>query len=441
LGTHTESKSSLAALTVAAVGVVYGDIGTSPLYTMKTVFAPEHGLALNPANLLGIVSLILWGLILIVSLKYVTLVLRADNRGEGGVMAMMSLALTSVGKASRWYFPLMVMGLIGTSLFFGDGVITPAISVLGAMEGLSVATPLLTPYVLPLSVVVLIGLYAVQKHGTAGIGRLFGPIMLVWFAALAAMGVINILRAPQILGAINPWHAIVFLGHSPLIAFIALGAVVLALTGAEALYADMGHFGKKPIRAAWFMVAFPALALNYLGQGGLLIAEPGAIANPFYNQLGAWSVIPLVVLSTVAAVIASQATISGTFSIVKEAIALGFLPRMRICHTSEEQMGQIYIPTINWLQLGTVLAAVLAFGSSDDLAAAYGIAVTLTMLMTSVMTFFVIRYGWGYNLLLCVFATGMFFVMDVALFSSNTLKILHGGWFPLALGGGCSPSC
>ncbi|HEY5801421.1 MAG TPA: potassium transporter Kup, partial [Burkholderiaceae bacterium] len=354
--------------------------------------------------------------------------------GEGGVMALMSLALSSVTKQSRWYFPLTVMGLIGTALFFGDGVITPAISVLGAMEGLSVATPALTPYIVPLSIVILVILYSMQKHGTAGIGRWFGPIMLVWFGALAAMGVVNIVQQPEILKALNPFYAIAFIGVQPMIGFIALGAVVLALTGAEALYADMGHFGKKPIRAAWFLVAFPALALNYLGQGGLLLANPAAISNPFYNQLGAWSIYPLIVLSTMAAVIASQATISGTFSIVKEAIALGFLPRMRINHTSEQQMGQIYIPTINWLQLGTVLLAVVAFGSSDDLAAAYGIAVTLTMLMTTVLTFFVVRYGWKYNLLLCIASTGFFLVIDVALFSSNTLKILHGGWFPLAMG-------
>ncbi len=427
-------KSSLAALTVAAVGIVYGDIGTSPLYTLKTVFDKEHGLALNADNLVGIVSLILWGLISIVSIKYVILVLRADNRGEGGILALMALALSSVTKASRWYFPLMMIGLFGSTLFFGDSVITPAISVLGAIEGLSVATPAFTPYVVPISVAVLVGLYALQWHGTAGIGRWFGPIMLLWFSVLAIMGIINIVAAPQILQAINPLHAMEFMQRNGYYAFLALGGVVLALTGAEALYADMGHFGKKPIQVAWFSVAFPALALNYLGQGGLLLRDPGAITNPFYMQLGSWSIYPLVILSTAAAVIASQATISGTFSMVKEAIALGFLPRMRIIHTSAAQMGQIYIPVINWLQLVVVLLAVIGFRSSDNLAAAYGIAVTGTMMVTTLLTFFVVYYRWHYPMWVAFAATGVFMFMDIILVGSNALKILHGGWFPLLLG-------
>ena len=427
-------KSSIAALTVAAVGIVYGDIGTSPLYTMKEVFSKEHGLTLNPANLLGVVSLIFWGLTIIVSLKYVTLILRADNRGEGGIMALMALALSSVNKASRWVLPLTVMGLFGATLFYGDSVITPAISVLSAIEGLEVATPALQSYVVPLTVLVLIVLYGVQFRGTAGIGKWFGPIMIVWFALLAAMGVINIVKAPQILAALNPSHALLFLLNNRLIAFIALGAVVLAFTGAEALYADMGHFGKKPIRTAWFVVVFPALGLNYLGQGALLLLDPSAISNPFYHQLGAWSIYPLVVLSTAATVIASQATISGTFSMTKQAIALGFLPRMRIEHTSASEIGQIYIPLVNWLQLIAVLLAVIGFGSSSNLAAAYGIAVTATMLVTTVLTFFVIRHGWKYNLWLSLAATGFFIVIDATFFSANALKILHGGWFPLLLG-------
>jgi len=427
-------KSSIAALTIAAVGIVYGDIGTSPLYTMKEVFSKEHGLALTPANLLGVVSLIVWGLILIVSLKYVALILRADNRGEGGIMALMALALTSVGKASRRYYPLMLMGLFGATLFYGDSVITPAISVLSAIEGLEAATPVLQPYVVPLTVLVVIALYALQSHGTAGIGKWFGPIMLLWFSALAAMGVINILKAPEILAALNPWHALMFLERNRMIAFIALGAVVLAFTGAEALYAHMGHFGKRPIRLAWSLIVFPALALNYMGQGGLLLANPAAISNPFYQQLGAWSIYPLVLLSTIATVVASQATISGTFSMTKQAIALGFLPRMKIEHTSASEIGQIYIPLVNWLQLSVVLLAVIGFGSSSHLAAAYGIAVTGTMLVTTVLTFFVIRYGWKYNVVLCWAATGFFLTIDVAFFSANVLKILHGGWFPLLLG-------
>ncbi|MFL6634757.1 MAG: potassium transporter Kup [Massilia sp.] len=432
--TSEHKKSSLAALTLAAVGIVYGDIGTSPLYTLKTIFDPVHGLALTTPNLLGIVSLIFWGLTMIVSLKYVTLVLRADNRGEGGIMALMALALNSVTRTSRWHYVLMVLGVFGATMFYGDSVITPAISVLGAIEGLEVATPGLEKYVVPLTIVVLVGLYSVQRHGTAGIGRWFGPIMVVWFIALAVMGIINIVQAPVILHALNPLHAFQFMLRERMIAFVALGAVVLAFTGAEALYADMGHFGKKPIRFAWFMVVFPALALNYLGQGGLLITHPEALDNPFFHQLGSWSVLPLVLLSTMATVIASQATISGTFSMTRQAIALGLLPRMRVMHTSESEIGQIYIPAVNWLQLIVVLLAVVGFGSSDKLAGAYGIAVTATMFATTILTFFVIRYRWHLPLWLCFAATGFFMVMDIMLFSASTLKLLHGGWFPLLLG-------
>ena len=432
--TSEHKKSSLVGLTLAAVGIVYGDIGTSPLYTLKTVFDPTHGLSVTHNNLLGIVSLIFWGLTLIVSLKYVTLVLRADNRGEGGIMALMALVLSSVSKSSRWHVPLMVIGVFGATLFYGDSVITPAISVLSAIEGLEVATPAFSPYVVWLTIAVLVALYSVQSHGTAGIGRFFAPIMLIWFVALACMGVVNIIKSPAILAAVNPLHAVAFLLENGRIAFLSLGAVVLALTGAEALYADMGHFGKKPIRMAWFLIAFPALALNYLGQGGLLLAHPEAISNPFYQQLGAWSVYPLVILSTMATVIASQATISGTFSMTKQAIALGFLPRMRVRHTSESEIGQIYIPAVNWLQLAVVLMAVVGFGSSEKLAAAYGIAVTATMLATTILTFFVIRYRWKMNLLLCWAATGFFLFIDVNLFAASSLKLFHGGWFPLLLG-------
>ncbi|MFL6710175.1 MAG: potassium transporter Kup [Massilia sp.] len=427
-------KASLAAMTLAAVGIVYGDIGTSPLYTLKTIFDPEHGLALNTFNLLGVLSLIFWGLTMIVALKYVTLMLRADNRGEGGIMALMALTLSSVTRGSKWFTPLLLLGVFGATMFYGDSVITPAISVLGAIEGLETAAPGLAQYVVPLTIIVLVALYWAQKHGTAGIGKFFGPIMVVWFVALAAMGIINIVKAPQILAALNPLNAFLFMLENKFIAFVALGAVVLAFTGAEALYADMGHFGKKPIRAAWFLVVFPALALNYLGQGALLIVNPAAIANPFFQQLGAWSVYPLVVLSTMAAVIASQATISGTFSMTKQAIALGLLPRMRVLHTSESEIGQIYIPAVNWLQLLVVLGAVVGFGSSDKLAGAYGIAVTATMLCTTVLTFFLTRYRWHLPLWVCFGATGFFLIMDIMLFSASTLKLLHGGWFPLLLG-------
>jgi KUP system potassium uptake protein len=432
---RTENKkSSVAALTLAAIGIVYGDIGTSPLYTLRAIFDHQHGLPLTTPNILGIISLIFWSLTVIVSLKYVSLILRADNRGEGGIMALMALATSSVSKASRWHFPLLLIGVLGATMFYGDSVITPAISVLGAIEGLEVAAPGMAHYVVPLAVLMLVGLYSVQRHGTAGIGRFFGPVMLVWFLALAVMGIINIIASPVILNALNPVHALRFMIDNKLLAFVALGAVVLAVTGAEALYADMGHFGRKPIRLAWFAIAFPALVLNYFGQGGLLIANPGAVENPFYHQLGSWSVIPLVILSTMAAVIASQATISGTYSMTRQAIALGLLPRMRILHTSESEIGQIYIPAVNWAQLVIVLIAVIGFGSSEKLAGAYGIAVTATMLATTILTFFVIRYRWRLPLALCLAATGFFLVIDILLFSSTALKLLHGGWFPLLLG-------
>nr|WP_269106737.1 potassium transporter Kup [Massilia sp. TS11] len=424
----------MSALTLAAIGIVYGDIGTSPLYTLKTIFDPTHGLQLSEGNLLGIVSMILWGLTIIVSLKYVTLVLRADNRGEGGIMALTALALSSVPKNSRWQPLLMMIGVFGATLFCGESVITPAISVLSAIEGVEVAAPGMAHYVVPLTIIVLVALYAMQSRGTAGIGKWFGPIMVLWFAALAIMGLVNIVRYPGVLNAFNPLYALNFIAGHPGAAFLSLGAVVLAFTGVEALYADMGHFGKRPIRLAWFAIVFPSLALNYLGQGALLLTNPKAIENPFFQQLGPWSVLPLVVLSTMATVIASQATISGTFSMTKQAIALGFLPRMRVLHTSASEIGQIYMPAVNWLQLVIVLIAVVSFGSSENLAAAYGIAVTATMLATTTLTFFVIRYGWQLPLALCFGATGFFILIDLSLFGATSLKFLHGGWFPLLAG-------
>ena len=420
-------------MTLGAIGVVYGDIGTSPLYTMKEVFAPAHGIAVTPANVIGVVSLILWCLIIIISLKYVTLVLRADNGGEGGIMALTALALKSVNRHSNLYYPVMLLGMVGAGLFFGDGVITPAITVLSSVEGLEVATPAVKPYVVPITLVVLTVLYLAQRRGTGGIGKWFGPIVLVWFTTLAAMGVVNIVQNTHILAALNPLHAVRFLLENGWLAFVSLGAVVLALTGAEALYADMGHFGRKPVRLAWFMVVFPALALNYLGQGAMLLSNPAASVNPFFHQLGAWSIYPLVALSTVAAVVASQATISGAFSVAQQAISLGFLPRMKIVQTSSREKGQIYIPLINWLQFGAVVFAVVAFGSSTNLASAYGIAATATMLTTTLLTFFVVYYGWGYPLLATIGATGFFLVFDVTLFASTSLKIVSGGWFTLAI--------
>ncbi len=428
------TSASTAALTLAALGVVYGDIGTSPLYALKEVFSGNHGVAFSPDNVLGVVSVILWALTLVVSLKYVTLILRADNRGEGGVMAMMSLATEAVGRSSRWRAPVLVCGLLGTALFYGDGVITPAISVLSAVEGLEVATPLFSPYVVALTVIVLIALYAFQRHGTSRIGAVFGPVMVLWFASLAVIGVFNIVRAPGILAALNPYEALRFLTAHPAVSFVALAAIVLALTGAEALYADLGHFGPRPIRRAWFMFIFPSLALAYLGQGALMLVDPEAYKNPFFLSVPGWAIYPLVILSTVATVIASQATISGVYSMTKQAIQLGFLPRMRILHTSTVLYGQIYIPVVNWVQFSLVIAAVVGFGSSTNLASAYGVAVTGTMLITTAMTFFVMRYSWRYALALCIPITVVLASVDALFFSATLLKVADGGWFPLLLG-------
>jgi len=429
--THQQSR---AALTLLALGIVFGDIGTSPLYAVKETFAPGHGIALTAANILGGLSTIFWALMIVVSLKYVLLIMRADNRGEGGIMALLALATASVRNHPEWRAPLLIAGVIGASLFYGDAVLTPAISVLSAVEGLEVGTSALKPYVLPISVGVIIALFAFQRHGTAAVGTLFGPITLAWFLALAAAGLYGIARNPEVLWAVNPLHAIRFLSEHSLASFVVLGSVVLAVTGAEALYADMGHFGKGAVRTGWFGVVMPALVLNYFGQGALLIADPAAVQNPFYLLVPAWALYPMVALATAATVIASQATISGAYSITKQAIQLGFLPRMNIVHTSARTIGQIYIPAINWILLAAVLAAVIGFGSSSKLASAYGVAVTATMLVDTILTFFVIRYGWGYPLALCLAATGFFLVVDIAFFSATLLKVADGGWFPLAIG-------
>jgi len=433
LGEPGPRRPAMAGLALAALGIVYGDIGTSPLYTMKTVFAPVNGLALNPENVIGIVSLIFWSLTVVVSLKYVTLILRASNHGEGGIVALLALAASSVANRPRLRQILLGIGVMGAALFYGDGVITPAISVLSAVEGLEVATPLLAPYVVPITLAALVGLFLMQKHGTAGIGAVFGPIMATWFAVLAGSGFVHILDAPAILTALNPLAGLAFCLHHRWFAFVALGAVVLALTGAEALYADMGHFGTRPIRLMWFVVVFPALALNYLGQGALLLADPSALENPFFRLFSPWMLYPMVGLATVATVIASQAVISGTYSMTKQAIQLGLLPRMNVVYTSAKEIGQIYVPGINWTLLVAVVAAVLGFGSSTRLGSAYGIAVTGTMLITTILTFFVVRYAWRYAWWLCVSATGFFFVIDATFFSANLLKIAQGGWFPLVI--------
>jgi KUP system potassium uptake protein len=425
----------VAALTLGALGVVYGDIGTSPLYALKEVFHGGH-VPVTHDNILGVLSLIFWTITVVVSLKYVLLILRADNNGEGGLIAMLALATTAVRGKPKLRAVLMVAGIFGTSVFYGDGVITPAISVMGAVEGLGVISPALNEFIVPVTLVVITLLFAVQRFGTGGIGKAFGPITLVWFVTLVALGLPHIVEYPAVLQALNPGHAIRFFMHHGWVAFVALGAVVLVVTGGEALYADMGHFGKLPIRIAWYAVVMPALVVNYFGQGAMLLQNPKAVGNPFYLMAPEWAGVPLLVLATMAAVIASQALISAAFSVTKQAIQLGLLPRMHIKHTSVRDTGQIYVPFVNWGLYVFIVMAVVMFGSSSKLANAYGIAVTLDMTITTVMTFFVIRYGWHYPLALCIAATGFFFVIDVTFFASNTLKLLGGGWFPLVIGGG-----
>jgi KUP system potassium uptake protein len=427
-------RSSTAALALLALGVVFGDIGTSPLYAVKETFAPGHGIPLTSANILGGLSTIFWALIVVVSLKYVLLIMRADNRGEGGILALLALATSAVRNRPGVHTTVIVLGVIGASLFFGDAVLTPAISVLSAVEGIEIATEAFKPYVVPIAVTVLVLLFVFQRHGTAVVGAFFGPVCALWFLALGAVGLYHIVGNPAVLGALNPAHALGFVTGHGLASFVVLGAVLLAFTGAEALYADMGHFGKRAIRLAWFGLVLPALVLNYFGQGALLIANPAAIANPFYLSYPEWALYPMIVLATVATVIASQATISGTYSITKQAIQLGYLPRFNIQHTSEKEIGQIYVPGLNWLLLGAVLLAVVGFGSSSKLASAYGVAVVGTMLVTSILTFFVTRYSWGYNLWLSTFATGAFILIDSSFFSASLVKVLEGGWFPIVVG-------
>ena len=428
-----KTPAALAALTLGALGVVYGDIGTSPLYALKEVFHGGH-VAPTDANILGVLSLIFWTMTIIVSVKYVVLILRADNNGEGGLIAMLALATTAVKDKPALRSTLMTVGLFGTAVFYGDGVITPAISVLSAVEGLKVAEPRLEAAVIPITLLVLAALFSVQRFGTGGIGRFFGPITLVWFVVLAALGLPHILANPAVLVALNPVYALAFFTHNPLVAFIGLGAVVLCVTGGEALYADMGHFGKLPIRIAWFSFVMPALVVNYFGQGAMLLANPQAIDNPFYKMAPGWAQLPLVFLATAATVIASQALITAAFSVTKQAIQLGILPRMAIRHTSVRDTGQIYVPFVNWGLFVFIVLAVGLFKTSSNLASAYGIAVTLDMTITTVMTFFVIRFGWKYPLLPSLLATGFFFVIDITFFASNMLKLLAGGWFPIVIG-------
>jgi KUP system potassium uptake protein len=427
------SPAALAALTLGALGVVYGDIGTSPLYTLQLIFEGAH-VGVTRENILGVLSLIFWTMTVIVSIKYVMLILRADNNGEGGLIAMLALATTAVAEKPRLRRVLMSVGMFGTAIFYGDGVITPAITVLGAMEGLGVIAPALSHWVLPISLLVITALFAVQRFGTGRIGKAFGPITLVWFVVLVLLGLPHIIANPEVLVALDPRYAIGFVIQHKVVAFLMLGAVVLCVTGGEALYADMGHFGKLPIRIAWFGFVMPALVINYFGQGAMLLTRPEAVKNPFYLMAPAWAQLPLLFLSTAAAVIASQALISAAYSVTKQAIQLGLLPRMRVLHTSVRDTGQIYVPFVNWGLWVFIVLAVAMFKTSAALGSAYGIAVTLDMTITTVMTFFVVRYGWNFPLALCILTTSFFFVIDVTFFASNMLKLLAGGWFPLVIG-------
>jgi KUP system potassium uptake protein len=421
----------LGAVTLGALGVVFGDIGTSPLYALQTVFLTE-GIRVDEGHVYGIISLVFWSITIIVSVKYVTVIMRADNEGEGGIMALIALVQSTLSKRRATRAVLIALGIFGASLFYGDGMITPAISVLSAVEGLKVAAPGLESWVVPIALVVLAALFAIQRFGTKAVGRLFGPVMALWFTILAVTGLVQIFQSPGILRALSPVYGIEFFVHDGLIAFLALGAVVLAVTGAEALYADMGHFGWPAIRRSWFFFVFPALTLNYLGQGALVLATPTAVTNPFFLLMPSWARLPAVLLATVATVIASQAVISGAFSVTRQAVALGFLPRLRIRHTSDAE-GQVYVPAVNALLFVAVVALVLGFETSTKLASAYGIAVTGTLAIDTILFFVVARTRWHTSLWLVVSGATAFLVVDLAFFAANVPKVLHGGWFPLAL--------
>jgi KUP system potassium uptake protein len=434
---HLKSTSALPlTATLGALGVVYGDIGTSPLYALKEAAkAASNGGALSHAAILGVVSLILWALILIISIKYAMLIMRADNRGEGGIVALLALLSARNAQPGTWRAQLLIVGLIGAALLYGDGAITPAISVLSAIEGLKVDAPSLTPVVVPLTIAILIGLFVMQKQGTGFIGKIFGPVMLGWFAVLALLGIHGIVKAPAVLAALSPLYAFEFLIHQDFhISFAILGAAFLAVTGGEAMYADMGHFGRNPIRLAWFAVALPALVLNYFGQAGLLITDPTAIDNPFFQLAPDWAHYPMVGFSALATVIASQAIISGVFSLTQQSIQLGFLPRMRITHTTSDAIGQIYVPLVNWLLAAATLGAVVGFGTSDALAGAYGIAVSLLMAITTLLAALV-AIQWGYSPIIVIAVNGFFLVIDCIFFAANSTKLVEGGWFPLLLAG------
>lgn len=424
----------LAVLALAALGVVYGDIGTSPLYAVKEVFAGNHPIPVTEANIFGSLSLFFWALVIIVSIKYVIFIMRADNRGEGGIMAMIALALHDAQGKPKRIKAIMIVGILGAAMFYGDGMVTPAMSVLSAVEGLEVVTPAFKPFVIPITMVVLFILFFVQKHGTALVGAAFGPVMLVWFSTLAFLGLYNIVDHPAILHALNPLYGLEFLIANKAMALVAMGNVVLAVTGAEALYADMGHFGCKPIQRAWFSFVLPALVLNYFGQGALILGDHAAAQNPFFLSAPDWMLFPLVGLATVATVIASQAVISGAFSVTRQAMQLGFVPRMEVQHTSEKEAGQIYLPAVNWGLMCAVMILVLGFKSSNNLAAAYGIAVTGDMVITSILATAVVAKGWGWGWPRAVALFSCFLVVELIFLAANILKIPDGGWFPLVAG-------
>ena len=420
---------------VGANGVVYGDIGTSPLYMLKTAFSGEHALALTTANVFGVMSVVFWALVIVVTLKYITLILRADNNGEGGILALTALVSRGLAREERRRWWLVGFGIFGAAMFYGDGMITPAISVLSAVEGIEILAPGLHPFVVPITLAIIIALFVIQRHGTASVGAFFGPVMVVYFVVIAVLGGWQIVKHPAILAALNPAHALHFFTIAPVAAFLALGAVVLAVTGTEALYADMGHFGKSPIRRAWLAFVMPALVINYFGQGALILADPAAVKNPFYLLAPEWALIPMVILATCATVIASQAVISGAFSLTRAAIQMGYCPRLKILHTSEKQIGQIYVPFINWMLFIAVVLLVVTFRRSENLAGAYGIAVTLAMLIDSILIFVVMRRLWHWPRWVAFLIAAPLTLIDLAFLASNSLKIPDGGWFPLVIGG------
>ena len=432
---NEKSHKQFVALTLAALGVVYGDIGTSPLYALKEVFGGAHNpVPITPQNILGILSLFFWSLMIVVTLKYVSFIMRANNEGEGGIVALMTLATDRKdGKSFRNLF-LVTLGLIGAAFFYGDGVITPAISVLSAVEGLELITPNFKPFIVPISIIIIVGLFVFQRKGTASVGALFGPIMIVWFVVLAILGISGIVEHPEVLMAVNPLHGLAFLAANPVLGFFALGSVVLCITGAEALYADMGHFGIKPIQVGWLYMVLPTLVINYFGQGALLLSDPAAIENPFFLLAPEWALTPLVILATIATVIASQAVISGAFSMTKQAMSLGYTPRMEVLHTSEDEIGQIYVPAINWFLMVSIIFLILGFQSSSNLAAAYGIAVTGTMFITNILAISVATRLWGWNPFRAFLGALPFLLIDGCFFAANSLKIPDGGWFPLVFG-------